>query len=125
MRINIFVGSIGSGATLDEQVQQIVEAENDGFDGFWSAQVIGIDALTLFALAGQRTSHIEMGTAVVPTYPRHPVVLSQQALTTNAATGGRLTLGIGLSHKVSIEGRFGLAFDRPALHMREYLSVMR
>ena len=88
MRINIFVGSIGSGATLDEQVQQIVEAENDGFDGFWSAQVIGIDALTLFALAGQRTSRIEMGTAVVPTYPRHPVVLSQQALTTNAATGG-------------------------------------
>lgn len=125
MRINIFVGSIGSGATLEEQVQQIVEAENDGFDGFWSAQVIGIDALTLFAIAGQRTSRIEMGTAVVPTYPRHPLVLSQQALTTQAATGGRLTLGIGLSHKVSIEGRFGLAFDRPALHMKEYLSVMR
>ncbi len=56
MRISIFVGSIGSSATLEEQIQQVVEVENDGFDGFWSAQVIGVDALTLFALAGQRTS---------------------------------------------------------------------
>ncbi len=125
MRMGIFVGTIGSGATLDEQVQQAVDTERDGFDSFWAAQVSGVDALTLFALAGQRTSRIELGTAVVPIYPRHPITLAQQALTASAAANGRLFLGIGLSHKVSMEGRFGLPYDRPARTMREYLSVLR
>ena len=67
---------------------------------------------------------IELGTAVVPTYPRHPLVLAGQALTTQAACGNRLTLGIGLSHQIVIEGVFGYPFDKPARHMREYLSVL-
>ena len=69
MFIGIFIGSVGSSADLEGQVQQAVDAENDGFDSFWSAQVAGIDALTLFALAGQKTKRIQMGTAVVPTFP--------------------------------------------------------
>ena len=125
MRIGIFIGSLGAAVDLEGQVSQVAAAENDGFDSLWSAQVLGIDALTLFALAGQRTKRIEMGTGVVPTYPRHPTALAQQALTTNAATGGRLALGIGLSHRPVVEQRFGMSFDRPALHMREYLSVLR
>ena len=125
MRIGIFIGSMGTAHDLDGQVRQVVAAEDDGFDSFWAAQVLGVDALTLFALAGQRTKRIEMGTAVVPTYSRHPLYLAQQALTAQAATGGRLTLGIGVSHKPMVEGRLGLSFDRPALHMREYLSVVR
>jgi F420-dependent oxidoreductase-like protein len=69
---------------------------------------------------------IELGTAVVPTYPRHPAVLAQQALTTALAVGpGRLALGIGLSHKIVIEDMYGYSFDKPARHMREYLSVLR
>ena len=116
---------MGTAHDLDGQVRQVVAAEDDGFDSFWAAQVLGVDALTLFALAGQRTKRIEMGTAVVPTYSRHPLYLAQQALTAQAATGGRLTLGIGVSHKPMVEGRLGLSFDRPALHMREYLSVVR
>ena len=125
MRIGIFIGSIGAAANIEEQVQQVVAAEKDGFDSFWLAQVMGVDALTLIALAGQRTDRIEMGTAVVPTFPRHPLALAQQSLTAQAATGGRLTLGIGLSHKPTVEGRLGLSFDRPAVHMREYLTVLR
>ena len=125
MRIGIFVGSLGAAGDLEGQVDQIVDAEDDGFDSFWSAQVAGVDALTLFALAGQETDRIEMGTAVVPTFPRHPLALAQQSLTVQAATDGRLTLGIGLSHRPAVEGRLGMAFDRPALHMREYLSVLR
>ncbi len=125
MRIGIFIGSVGSSADLEGQVQQAVDAENDGFDSFWSAQVAGIDALTLFALAGQKTKRIQMGTAVVPTFPRHPVVLAQQALTANAAMSGRLDLGIGLSHRPAVEDRWGLPFERPALHMQEYLTVLR
>src|SRR5207245_942107 len=70
---------------------------------------------------------IELGTAVVPTYPRHPFVLAGQALTTSAALGGgnRLHLGIGLSHQLVIEGMFGMAFQKPAVHLREYLSALR
>ena len=125
MRIGLFIGSVGAAQDLNGQVQQIADAEADGFDSFWSAQILGVDALTLFALAGQRTERIEMGTAVVPTFPRHPLVLAQQSLTTQAAIDGRLTLGIGLSHKPVIEDRFGLSFERPALHMREYVTVLQ
>ena len=125
MRIGIFIGVAGSSPTLEGLVQQAVDVEKDGFDSFWTPQVAGVDALTLLALAGGRTERIELGTAVVPTYPRHPMALAQQALTTQVATGGRLALGIGLSHKPAVEGRWGLSFDRPALHMREYHTVLR
>ena len=125
MKIGVFIGSMGAATGLMGQVQQAVDAENDGFDSFWSAQVAGVDALTLFALAGQRTERIRMGTAVVPTFQRHPVMLAQQALTANAATGGRIDLGIGLSHRPTVEERWGLPFERPARHMSEYLSVLR
>ena len=125
MKIGVFIGSMGAATGLMGQVQQAVDAENDGFDSFWSAQVAGVDALTLFALAGQRTERIRMGTAVVPTFQRHPVMLAQQALTANAATGGRIDLGIGLSHRPTVEERWGLPFERPAQHMSEYLSVLR
>ena len=124
MRIGIFVGS-GAGQDLEGMVHQIVDAETDGFDSFWLAQVREVDALTLIAVAGQRTRRIEMGTAVVPTFPRHPIALAQQALTAQAASKGRLILGIGLSHRPTVEQSLGLSFERPALHMQEYLSVVR
>ena len=60
----------------------------------------------------------------MPTYPRHPVALAAQALTVNAATGARLVLGIGLSHRVTVERTYGLSYDRPARHMREYLDAL-
>jgi F420-dependent oxidoreductase-like protein len=92
----------------------------------WIANIFGLDALTALAVAGSQVPGIELGTAVVPTYPRHPAVLAQQALTTALAVGpGRLALGIGLSHKIVIEDMYGYSFDRPARHMREYLSVLR
>ena len=125
MRIGIFAGTVGAAPDLKGQIRQVAEAEEDGFDSFWSAQILGVDALTLLALSGQKTSRIEMGTAVVPIFPHHPLTLAQQALTTQAATGGRLSLGIGLAHKPTVEGRLGMTFDRPARRMEEYLSVLR
>lgn len=125
MRIGIFAGSIDSTTDLQEQVAKIVKAEEDGFDSFWSAQILGVDSLTLLALAGQQTDKIEMGTAVIPSYPQHPIRLAQQALTTNAATHGRLSLGIGLSHKPVLEERFGLSLEKPMIHMKEYVTVLR
>ena len=67
---------------------------------------------------------MRLGTAVTPTYPRHPGALAQQALTTAAASNNRFTLGIGLSHQVVIEHMFGMSYDKPAKHMREYLQVL-
>jgi F420-dependent oxidoreductase-like protein len=124
MRIGNFIGTMGAAQTVQGQAQQAVEAEADGFDSLWTAQVAGVDALTMLALAGDRTQSIELGTAVVPTYPRHPMALAQQALTTQAASGGRLLLGIGLSHKPNVEGRWGLSFHAPARHMEEYLTIL-
>ena len=121
MKIAEFAGGTNDMAT---QVQSVVKTEDDGFDGIWFGQIFGPDALTVLALAGQKTSRIELGTSVVPTYPRHPHVLAQQALTVQAATNGRFSLGIGLSHAPVVEGMWGLKYDRPAVHMREYLSVL-
>ena len=90
----------------------------------WAVQIFGYDALTLLATVGTRVPGIELGTGVVPVYSRHPQVMAQQALTVQAATGGRLVLGIGLSHQVVVEGLWGLSYDRPARYLREYLSAL-
>ena len=127
MKIGLITPPESVAATsLADLVELTVQAEAEGFDSFWFVQLPagGCDVLTAIALAGQRTSRIELGTGVVPTYPRHPLVMAQQALTTQVATNGRLTLGLGLSHQPVIEGMMGLSYDRPAGHMREYLSVL-
>ena len=127
MRIGLFPGSVpGQLTTIDDVIQQVVRAENDGFDGFWTPHLSGrgFDALTALALAGVQTSRIELGTAVVPTYPRHPTAMAQQAMTVQAASKGRLALGIGPSHQPAVESSWGLSYDRPARHVREYLSVL-
>ena len=128
MRIGVFVGaSVADLMTLDGLLARIKQAEDDGFDSFWIPHISarGYDALTALALAGMQTSRIELGVGVVPTYPRHPAALAQQALTTATATNGRFVLGIGPSHRPGMEEGFGIPYDRPALHTREYLSVMR
>ena len=128
MRIGVFVGASAADLmSLDELIGRIKQAEADGFDSFWIPHISarGYDALTVLALAGTQTARIELGVGVVPTYPRHPMALAQQALTTAAASGSRFILGIGPSHRPGIEESFGLSYDRPALHTREYLSVLR
>ena len=82
------------------------------------------DALTAVALIGQATSRIEIGTAVVPIQPRHPIALAQQVLSTQAVCGGRLTLGLGVSHHWVIEEMLGLSYDKPVRTMRAYLDVL-
>jgi F420-dependent oxidoreductase-like protein len=103
---------------------QIARAADDGFTSAWLSNIFGLDAITALAAAGAQAPPIELGTAVVPTYPRHPAVLAQQAMTANAALGGRFTLGIGLSHQVVIENVFGYSFERPGRHMKEYLDIL-
>ena len=127
MRIGIFFPT-KEHAPLDETVARLVEVAGHGYSSVWLPQSSGFDALTVLALVGRETGQasgrVELGTSVVPTYPRHPVALAAQALTANAASGARLVLGIGLSHRVTIEHTYGLSYDRPARHMREYLDAL-
>lgn len=123
MRISI-MGLPERGTAVAPVLRDIVEAEAYGLSGYWLAHTVGVDALTVLAMAGMRTEHIGLGTFVVPTYPRHPTAMAQQALTTQSACDGRLTLGIGLSHRVAMEGRLGFNWNFPIRHMREYLTIL-
>jgi 5,10-methylenetetrahydromethanopterin reductase len=109
---------------FDQVVEQAASLAAAGMETAWASQIFSYDALTALAVIGREVPGIGLGTAVVPTYPRNPVMLAAQALTVQAATGGRLTLGIGLSHQVVIENVFGASFEKPARHMEEYLSIL-
>jgi len=111
-------------ACFDDIVIDAQRAEAEGFSAIWMANIFGLDAISTLSIIGPATKTIELGTAVTPTYPRHPTALAQQALTAAVASGNRFNLGIGLSHKVVIENMFGFSYDKPAQHMREYLSVL-
>ncbi|HUA31398.1 MAG TPA: LLM class F420-dependent oxidoreductase [Streptosporangiaceae bacterium] len=124
MRIGVSQDEPAGPEALARLRDQVQGAADDGFDSYWVSNIFGLDALTALAVAGSQVPGIELGTAVVPTYPRHPAVMAQQALTTATALDGRLTLGIGLSHKIVIEDMYGYSFDRPARHMAEYLNVL-
>ncbi len=125
MRIGINGSALISlGRPVSELVEHAVAAENDGFPSYWMAQIGVPDALTALAVVGQATSSIELGTAVISTWPRHPLMLAAQALTTSELCGGRLVLGIGLAHKPSVESTLKVPFARPARHMAEYLDVL-
>jgi F420-dependent oxidoreductase-like protein len=124
MRIGIFGGDVTTGNDLDRVTATAKAAAEQGFAVFSLPQIFGADALTVLAVLGREVPGIELGTGVVPTYPRHPAMLAAQALTVQAATGNRLLLGIGLSHQMVIEGMFGYSFEKPVRHMREYLSIL-
>jgi len=114
--------------TIDDVVAEARAAVDLGAHTFWSSQIFGHDALTVLAIVGREVPGIELGTAVVPTYPRHPMMLAQQALSTQAAINSRgdagLCLGIGLSHQIVVESMWGLSYSKPVRHLKEYLSVL-
>lgn len=124
MRIGINASGMLGKPSIERIENHARTAADQGFASFWLAQATTLDALTMLAAIGRDIPDIEFGTAVVPTYPRHPSMLACQAMTTQALLGGRLCLGIGLSHKPMIEGFYGIPFDRPVRHMREYLSIL-
>jgi 5,10-methylenetetrahydromethanopterin reductase len=123
MRIGIFGGDT-AGRTIDDVVADARAAETDGFASYALPQIFALDAMGVLAVVGREVPRINLLTGVVPTYGRHPLTMAQQALTVQAASGGRFVLGIGLSHQLVIENMFGLSFEKPVRHMREYLSVL-
>ncbi|MEU8803138.1 LLM class F420-dependent oxidoreductase [Spirillospora sp. NPDC048819] len=124
MRLGVLLVERGGADALGKLTEEVRRAADDGFSSAWMSQIFGVDAQSALAVAGSGVPGIELGTAVVPTYPRHPAVMAQQARTTALALQGRFTLGIGLSHKIVIEDMYGYDFGRPLRHMDEYLSVL-
>jgi F420-dependent oxidoreductase-like protein len=127
LRIGIGLGELSAegAAGLEGALEQFRRAEEAGFQTAWMPNIFGLDALSALALAGTRTSRIELGTAVVPTHTRHPLYMAQQALTTQLACGGRLALGLGPSHRIVIEDMLGLSYARVAKHVEEYVAIVR
>jgi len=122
MRIGLWIDE--EGKTIDEIGAAAKAAEDNGIDRVWFSQRLGWDALTLIAGVAPYTSTIGYAVGVVPVYPRHPLALAAQALSVQALTGNRLTLGVGASHPHMVEGMLGLSMDRPAAYVREYVEAL-
>lgn len=125
MRIGINgSGLIATGASLEQLCEHAQTADAHGFASYWLGQLSVPDALTAIAVMGARTGRIELGTAVIPTWARHPLMLAGQALTVQQAVGNRLALGIGVGHKDLIEPALKVTYRKLAQHMEEYLAVL-
>jgi 5,10-methylenetetrahydromethanopterin reductase len=106
-----------------EPVEELVWLESLGVPRVWLPHLLGLDPLPVFAAAAARTSVIRFGTAVTPTWPRHPLALMQEALAVQAVSDGRLSLGVGVSDVPTIQDVHGLQWQDPIGHFREYLTV--
>ncbi|KAA9156221.1 LLM class F420-dependent oxidoreductase [Amycolatopsis acidicola] len=127
MRIGVMTGPErgDSARKVSRMLADVAWAEDAGLDTAWVPQIPGdFDALVAVSLMGTRTARIELGTAVVPLQAQHPVALARQALSAQAAAGGRLTLGLGPSHHWIVRDMLGLPYERPAAYTRDYLDVL-
>lgn len=115
----------GSHTSLETLRDEAKQAAENGFSSLWLSQIAGPDALTAIAAIAADAPGIELGTSIVPVYGRHPLVIAQQALTAQAACGGRLTLGIGASHQLVVEGMLGESYGRPFTRTRETFRALR
>lgn len=127
MRIGLMIGP--ERGRYREKVARLIAdaeaAEQAGFSSIWVPQLPGdFDALTAIVLMGRATRRVELGTAVLPIQSRHPIAMAQQALSTQAACSGRLTLGLGASHHWIVADMLGLPYERPAHQVRNYLEVL-
>jgi F420-dependent oxidoreductase-like protein len=114
------------GSNSASAINSIVAAEDAGVRQVWMTQLpTWPDTLTTLASAAEKTSTINLGTSIVPTYPRHPLVMAQQALAIQDLAPGRFRLGIGPSHRFLIEDMYGLQHSKPLAHLREYVEVLR
>jgi F420-dependent oxidoreductase-like protein len=118
--------SIDAVKTLDDSVARAKTAERLGYESVWLSQLPNArDTALVIAAYAQATQRVGFGTGVLPIYTRHPTAMVQMAATLDELSGGRFTLGIGVSHKVTVESMWGLKLDSPVAAMREYLDIVR
>ena len=119
------IGLTGGGSTVDKVVSQARQAEADGFTSLWYASLVTGDPLVAIAIAGRETTRIELGTAVLQTYPCHPLLQANRAASVaDAMRRPGFTLGIGPSHEPLIRGVFGLSYDHPGRSTEEYVRIV-
>src|SRR3954447_1467925 len=119
------IGLTGGGSTVDRVVEQATRAEADGFTSLWYASVVTGDPLVAMALAGRETERIELGTAILQTYPCHPLLQANRvASVVDAMRRAGFTLGIGPSHEPLVRGVFGLSYDHPGRNTEEYVGIL-
>jgi F420-dependent oxidoreductase-like protein len=119
------IGLTGGGATVEKIVAQARNAEADGFTSLWYASSVTGDPLVPMAIAGRETSRIELGTAVLQTYPCHPLLQANRASSVSAAMGRPgFTLGIGPSHEPIVRDVYGLSYDHPGRSTEEYARIL-
>src|SRR5829696_3203970 len=119
------IGLTGGASTVDKVVAQAERAEAGGFTSLWYASVVTGDPLVAMAIAGRQTERIELGTAVLQTYPCHPLLQANRAASVVDAMGRPgLTLGIGPSHQPLIEGVYGYCYDHPGRSTEEYIRIL-
>jgi len=123
MRVSVLIGA--QGEPIDRLLEAAVACDAAGLDGIWFGQFLGYDAPTIALAAAARTERVAPGVSVVVAAPRHPIAVAAQALTVGALSGHRFRLAIGLSHRSTIEGIYGLGYPSPARYLREYLQVLR
>ncbi|MGE3074736.1 MAG: LLM class flavin-dependent oxidoreductase [Dehalococcoidia bacterium] len=120
------IGVHSSAGSAQKTVEAIIAAEKAGIECSWlTVGGLAPDPFAIFGAAAQHTSKILFGTSIVPTFPRHPLAMAQGAIAVDSLAPGRLRLGIGPSHKPAIEGTWGIPFERPLQHLREYLTILR
>jgi F420-dependent oxidoreductase-like protein len=123
-RVGVQVMPAAGRPPIEELLAQARDAAASGLQAVWMGQGFDLDSLTALAVVGREVPGVDVGVQVVPTWPRHPLVLASQALTVQAATGNRLILGVGLSHRPTVERTWGLPFDDPIQHLEDHLSVL-
>lgn len=117
--------SLEPGRSLEEAIERVRLAESLGYDSVWVSHIARREPLQVLGLYGRVTDRIGLGTAVVPIMLRHPALLAMEAATLDEVTGGRLRLGLGVSHRMVVEGWYGLSLDDPIGRMREHITVVR
>ncbi len=120
------VGSfIGVGRSLEKAAERARRAEELGYHSAYVTHIAGRDSLTVLAAYAARTERIKLGTGVLPIYSRTPAATAQAAATLDEMSGGRMALGLGVSHRVTVENWYGQEIGRPVREMREYVGAVR
>ena len=122
MKLSILFPEVSN---IDRAIDRIVRLEQLGFHSAVMGTAFGFDPIATFALAGRCTERILLTTAIVPTYSRHPIAMAMAAATAQAASGGRCGLGRGPSHRPLVEHVYGVSYDKPVRHIREYITIVR